>query len=77
MGVAKEKLMELGVAKQKVRSQTSSQTVQPTVRKKRQLFYFAVANPPGLQILFLTFTMLWMCPVKTWSEFGRINILYK
>ena len=27
--------------------------------------------PPGLQDLFFTFTMLWMCPVQKWNRFGR------
>ena len=32
---------------------------------------------PGLETIFFTFTMLWMCLVQKWSVFGRGKIFYK
>ena len=51
-----------------------SQTVRPTELEDHHSTLMLLS---GLQTLFFTFTMLWMCPVKKRSDLVKACIFYK
>ena len=53
-----------------------SLTIRPTELEKRDRHPILML-PPGLQTLFLTFTMLWIYPVQNGVDLVEVSIFYK
>ena len=47
-------------------------TIRPTALEKRDR-HPTLLLPPGLQTLFFTFTMLWMCPAKNGVDLVEVH----